>query len=149
MPHSGTFVCINNRKTNPYLHVYLHVGETQIFIERNKGLAVKITKRRLTKLIREAGLADIRDSTLDWYTDHNGEQRMVPGVSTTRRSPPRSRPPKVSDYNLSQYVAEYIAYGPHGYNSEKYAIEQVAEDEGVSVQRVQAAVEEWGTDYHE
>jgi len=108
---------------------------------------MKITRKRLTKLIREAGLADIRDSTLDWYTDQNGEQRMVPGVSTPRRRPVQRRAPKVSDYNLSQYVAEYIAYGAPGYNAEKYAIEQVAEDEGVSVQRVRAAVEEWGTDY--
>jgi len=108
---------------------------------------MKITKKRLTKLIREAGLADIRDSTLDWYTDHNGEQRMVPGASTPRRRPQQSRPPKASDFNLAQYVGEYIAYGAPGYNAEKYAIEQVAEDEGVPVQRVQAAVEEWGTEY--
>lgn len=106
---------------------------------------MKITKRRLTKLIREAGLADIRDSTLDWYTDHNGEQRMVPG-STSRRPYQPAEAPDDEDHLLAQYVGEYIeyAYTPPGGNAEENAIRQVAEDEGISVRRVQAAVDKWG-----
>jgi hypothetical protein len=101
---------------------------------------VKITRKRLTKLIREAGLADIRDSTLDWYTDHNGRQRMVPGGRNygKRKTFPTGE--------LASFVDEIIEYTEPEWANEsdesivKRAIWKVVDEEGASYEDVKEDV---------
>ena len=99
---------------------------------------MKITKRQLRKLIREIKLADIRDSTTEWYADASGERQMVPGLGWSEA--------RESQSSLAKYVSEYLAFSPPGPNAEQSAIEQVAADEGVPIKRVQSAVGEFGID---
>ena len=99
---------------------------------------MKITKRQLRRIIREIKLADIRDSTTEWYTDASGERQMVPGAGWAEAQESQAR--------LAKHVSEYLAFSPPRPNAEQSAIEQVASDEGVPVERVQSAVDEFGID---
>ena len=99
---------------------------------------MKITKRQLRRIIREIKLADMRDSTTEWYADASGEKKMVPSAP---RADSRKR-----QALLAQYVSEYLAFSPPSQNAEQSAIEQVASDEGTSVERVQSAVDKFGVD---
>ena len=99
---------------------------------------MKITKRQLRRIIREIKLADIRDSTTEWYNDASGERKMVPGAGWSEA--------RESQALLAQHVSEYLAFSPPGSNAEQSAIKQVAKDEGVPVERVQSAVDEFGID---
>ena len=48
---------------------------------------MKITKRQLRRIIKEA-IADMRDVTTKYYTDASGKRQPVPsGVGLSRRSP--------------------------------------------------------------
>jgi len=111
-------------------------------IRQNVELAMKpvteITKRQLRRIIREIKLADIRDSTTEWYDDASGERKMVPGAGWAEA--------QESQKKLAQQVSEYLAFSPPGPNAESMAIEQVAEDAGIPSKRVQAAVDEFGID---
>ena len=99
---------------------------------------MKITRRQLRRIISEIKLADIRDSTTEWYTDASCERQMVPGAGW-----PEARE---SQALLAQHVSEYLAFSPPSQNAEQSAIEQVASDEGVPTERVQSAVDEFGID---
>ncbi len=99
---------------------------------------MKITKRQLRRIIREIKLADIRDSTTEWYTDASGERQMVPGAGWSQA--------RESQALLAKHVSEYMAFSPPRQNAEQAAIEQVAADEGIPVERVQSAVDEFGID---
>jgi hypothetical protein len=101
-------------------------------------ILMRITKRQLRRIIKEVKLADIRDSTTEWYEDSSGERKMVPGVGWAEA--------QESQKKLAKHVSEYLAFSPPGPNGEKMAIEQVAEDAGIPVKRVQAAVDEFGID---
>jgi len=97
---------------------------------------MKVTRRQLRRIIREIKLADIRDSTTEWYDDASGERQMVPGVGWLEA--------RESQALLAQHVSEYLAFSPPSQNAEQSAIEQVAADEGVPIERVQSAVDEFG-----
>ena len=97
---------------------------------------MKITKRQLRRIIREIKLADIRDSTTEWYTDSSGDRQMVPGAGWAEA--------QESQALLAKHVSEYLAFSPPSPNAEQSAIEQVAADEGVPIERVQSAVDEFG-----
>ena len=99
---------------------------------------MRVTKRQLRRIIREIKLADIRDSTTEWYTDSSGERQMVPGAGWAEAQKRQAL--------LAKNVSEYLAFSPPRPNAEQSAIEQVAADEGVPVERVQAAVDEFGVD---
>jgi len=99
---------------------------------------MRVSKRQLRRIIREIKLADIRDSTTEWYTDASGERQMVPGVGWAEAQESQAR--------LAKNVSEYLAFSPPGPSADRSAIEQVAADEGIPVERVQAAVDEFGID---
>jgi hypothetical protein len=97
---------------------------------------MKITRSQLRKIIREqikgvSRLADLRDSTTEYYTDGSGERRMVPGVT--------ARDKAKRDKEIARHVAEYEMYN-YGVSKED-AINWVSREEGVGRHFVEQAVD--------
>ena len=63
---------------------------------------------------------------------------MVPGAGWSEA--------QESQALLAKHVSEYLVFSPPSQNAEQTAIEQVASDERVPVERVQSAVDEFGID---
>ncbi len=103
---------------------------------------MKITKNQLRRIIREA-VADMRDSTTEYYTDSSGKQSMVPDARWAEEQGEKAQ-------ELARNVSEYIAFAGSPAQADpkrpEWAIKQVAEDERIDMKIVKAAVDEFGID---
>ena len=100
---------------------------------------MRVTKRQLRSIIREA-VADMRDSTTEYFTDSSGKQSMVPDARWAEEKA----------QELARNVSEYIAFAGSPAQADpkrpEWAIKQVAEDERIDMKIVKAAVDEFGID---